>query len=98
MNSDMTLGEQIRIRRELLGMSRMELGELCGYTPGNSSRNMVQRWEESRRPVPLEKVRCVSRILSIPIERFIPPEQAATKKMKKWDPNEKITRGRKIKI
>lgn len=68
----MTLAELIRIKRISLGMSQRELGERCGYTKGKSARNVVQRWEEGKVLVPLEKIRTVSDLLQIPLDRFIP--------------------------
>ena len=68
----MTLGELIREKRMFLGLSQQQLGILCGYKPGISSRNAVAQWEANKRPVSLYKLRIVSDVLQLPLDRLIP--------------------------
>ena len=67
----MTLGEMIRVKRTYLGMSQRDLGERRGYRR-TAAKNTVQLWEADKRPVPLNKLRIVSDVLQLPLERLIP--------------------------
>ena len=67
-----TLGEMIRVKRKILGLSQQELGIRCGYKPGVCARNAVAQWEADKRPVPLYKLRIASEVLQLPLDRLIP--------------------------
>lgn len=68
----MTLGEIINVKRRYKGISRKDLGLMCGYKNANTAMGLVCDWENDVRPVPLDKIRIVSEVLEIPLDRFIP--------------------------
>lgn len=68
----MTLGELIYEKRRFKRISRSQLGKMCGYPNDNTSTVTVSNWENDRCLVPLEKIRRVSEILEIPLDKFIP--------------------------
>lgn len=63
--------ETIKKARMDAGLTQQKLGELCGYT-GNSAQVTVRRWEAGSRPIPLEKLRTVARLLNLTLEDLVP--------------------------
>lgn len=68
----MTIGEIIREKRMVLGMTQSQLGERCGYKAGCSARNIVKLWEADKRDIPTRKLRAVSDALQLPLTSLIP--------------------------
>lgn len=66
-----TIPERIKQARLNTGLTQQQLGELCGYT-GDTASVTVRRWELGTRPVPLEKLRTVARLLNLTLEDLIP--------------------------
>ena len=66
-----TIPERIKQARLDAGLTQQKLGELCGYT-GDSAQVTVRRWEAGSRPIPLEKLRTVARLLNLTLEDLIP--------------------------
>lgn len=67
----MTIPEKLKAARQKAGLSQQQLGEQAGYT-GQSAQVTVGRWEAGTRPVPVEKLRTVSKLLKLPLEDLIP--------------------------
>ena len=60
--------QRARIRKQL---TQKKLGLLAGYTESSAER-MVQHWESGARDIPVDKFRILSKILDIPLEKFVP--------------------------
>lgn len=67
----MTIAEKIKQARIDAGYTQQKFGELCGYE-GASAQNTVQRWEYGTRPVPIEKLRIVAKILNLTLDDLVP--------------------------
>ena len=64
-------GEELKRARINRQLTQRKLGELLGYK-GNSADRIVQNWEYGKQPIPLKHFRALSKILEVPIDRFIP--------------------------
>ena len=64
-------GKELRTAREHKCLTQAKLGELLGYK-GKSAENTVQKWEYGTQPIPLKHFRNLSKILDVPLEKFIP--------------------------
>lgn len=67
-------GEQLRRWRSIAGFTQKSLGEALGYE-GRNAEVMVQMWETERRPVNIKHYRKLSRLLRVPLDEMIPPEE-----------------------
>lgn len=61
----------IKAARIKCGYTQKELGEKTGYE-GRSAEVAVQRWENGRRPVPLEKIRALAAALNLTVDDLVP--------------------------
>ena len=64
-------GEELKKYRILRHLTQRQLGEMLGYT-GRSAENTVQKWEYGTQPIPMKNFRQLSKILEVPLEKFIP--------------------------
>ena len=64
-------GEELKRARQLKGFTQRKLGELLGYKDCSAER-IVQLWEHNDRDIPLQHFRKLSKLLEIPLEKFIP--------------------------
>ena len=60
--------KQARLKHYL---TQKRLGELLGYK-GRVAETIVQKWEYGERPIPMKHFRQLSKLLEIPLEKFIP--------------------------
>jgi len=67
----MITGEELKERRKRAGLTQQQLGELLGYK-GRSAELVVQHWEHGRQPIPLAKMKMLSKILRISLDELIP--------------------------
>ena len=67
-----SIGAYIRICREQRGLTRKELGILCGYSPGSGAESTVCAWEADKQLVPTKRLRAVARALGVPIDTLVP--------------------------
>ena len=65
------IGERIMAARKARGLTQQQLGELCGYK-GHIAAVSVQNWEHNRSLVPIERIRTVSKVLGLTLDRLIP--------------------------
>lgn len=63
--------ELIRTRRTSLGLTQKQVGEACGYQ-GDLAQVQLAKWESGTRPVPLDKIRGLAKILQMQIDELIP--------------------------
>lgn len=68
---DVMFGKLIKDRRQELGLTQRQLGEMCGYGEASADR-VIQLWEHDQQPVPLDKIRALAKALEIPIDSLIP--------------------------
>lgn len=61
----------IRQRRTDLGMTQIQLGEMCGYK-GKAAETTVQHWEHGRRDIPIDVVRALAEALKLSLDDLIP--------------------------
>jgi transcriptional regulator with XRE-family HTH domain len=61
----------IKAARLKCGYTQKELGEKMGYE-GRSAEVSVQRWENNRAPIPLEKIRPLAAALNLTLDDLIP--------------------------
>lgn len=66
----MTIAEKIKQARIEAGYTQQKFGELCGYE--NNAQGIVGRWESGTRPVPLEKLRTVAKLLNLTLDDLVP--------------------------
>ena len=64
-------GDDLKRYRILSHLTQQQLGEKLGLT-GRSAGNTVQKWEYESQPIPLKYIRQLSKILEVPIDKFIP--------------------------
>lgn len=64
-------GEEFRRARLRKNLTQQRIGTMLGYKPSTAD-TVVQKWEYGERPIPMKHFRQLSRILDIPIEKFIP--------------------------
>ena len=64
-------GDELKKARIRSNLTQKRLGELLGYE-GKSAENVVQLWEYEKQPIPLKHFRKLSKILEVPLEKFIP--------------------------
>lgn len=67
----MTIPEKIRAARIAANLTQKQLGEQAGYT-GSAAQVTVGRWEIGARPVPVEKLRIVAKLLKLTIDDLVP--------------------------
>ena len=68
----MTQGEFIRIRRQELGLTLRQIGQLCEYE-GRSAESIPQKWETGYQPVPVDKLRALAAALRVPLDSPLIP-------------------------
>ncbi len=71
---DAHVGRRVRLRRSMLGMSQMKLGEALGLTF-----QMVQKYEKGSNRIGASRLYVLSRVLNVPVSYFfddMPPEVA----------------------
>lgn len=64
-------GEELKRYRIARGLTQKRLGLLVGYSETSAER-VVQLWEHDKQPIPITRFRVLSKILRIPLEKFIP--------------------------
>ena len=64
-------GEELRKARTDKKLTQKALGLLAGYDEKSAER-VVQLWEHDKQPIPTKYWRELSKILGIPLEKFIP--------------------------
>ena len=64
-------GEELRRARIRKTLTQKRLGLMLGYKPSTAD-TVVQKWEYGEKPIPMKHFRELSRILEIPLEKFIP--------------------------
>lgn len=62
--------ELIRARRIERMLSQQKLGELMGYS-GNCAQVTIATWEAGKYKVPRKKIKKLSELLDIPVEKLI---------------------------
>jgi transcriptional regulator with XRE-family HTH domain len=62
---DAHVGNRVRLRRQLIGMSQEKLGELLGITF-----QQVQKYEKGSNRVSASRLHKMSKVLSVPIQYF----------------------------
>ncbi len=67
LKASLTPGDTIRIYRENLGLSQVQLGEKLG----GLSRQKISDYENGRRTIGKELAKMLSKLLKVPIDRFI---------------------------
>lgn len=67
----MTIPEKIKTARLMVGLTQQQLGEKCGYE-GETAQVSVRRWEGGTRPVPIEKLRTVAKLLNLTLDDLVP--------------------------
>ena len=60
--------KKARIRRML---TQQKIGLMLGYKRSTAD-TVVQKWEYGERPIPVKHYRALSKILDVPLEKFIP--------------------------
>jgi transcriptional regulator with XRE-family HTH domain len=64
-------GEELKKARILKTLTQKQLGLMLGYNEKIAERT-VQHWEYGARPIPVKHFRALSKILAIPLDKFIP--------------------------
>lgn len=64
-------GEELKACRIRAGFTQRKLGEMLGFK-GRSAENTVQKWEYNTQPIPVKYFRSLSKLLDVPLEKFIP--------------------------
>ena len=64
-------GEELKFYRQRAKLTQRKLGELLGYKT-DSADVVVQLWEYGKQPIPMKHFRALSKILSVPLDKFIP--------------------------
>lgn len=67
----MTIPEKIRAARIAANLTQKQLGVQAGY-PESAAQGIVGRWEAGTRPVPVEKLRIVAKLLKLTIDDLVP--------------------------
>jgi len=67
IKSRTTPGDNMKIYRELKGISQSRLGELLGGIP----RQHISNMERGRRPISLNNARKLASLFDVPLDRFI---------------------------
>ena len=65
------IADRIRAARKAKSLTQMQLGALLGYE-GKVGEVTVARWEANTRPVPLDKIRPLAKVLGLTIDELIP--------------------------
>lgn len=71
MNLKLQLARRIKSLRTEHGLSRVELGRLCGFT-GNSLQSRVGHWETGRRSPKLGDLKRIAKALHVSIAELLP--------------------------
>ena len=64
------MGQTIRNARISKGYTQEQLAELLGYKPGSSS--CIRKYESGSSYPPYEKLRLISTVLTIPLDKLVP--------------------------
>ena len=64
-------GSELKAARIRVCLTQMKLGVMLGYK-GKSAECTVQNWEYDKQPIPVKHFRKLSKILDVPLEKFIP--------------------------
>ena len=64
-------GKELREARISKSLTQKKLGELLGYE-GRSAETTVQKWEYDSQPIPMRHYKKLSKLLDIPLEKFLP--------------------------
>ena len=64
-------GEELKNARLRAHITQRKLGLLLGYKVDTAD-TVVQKWEYGERPIPMKHFRELSKILGVPLEKFIP--------------------------
>ena len=64
-------GEELKKARIRACLTQRHLGELLGYK-GKSAETTVQNWEYGKQPIPIKHFRMLSKLLDVPLDKFIP--------------------------
>lgn len=64
-------GEELKKARLAKALTQEKLGLLLGYDIKSAERT-VQYWEAGTRDIPAKQYRALSKILGVPLEKFIP--------------------------
>ena len=67
IKSKMTPGDNMKVYRELKGMTQSRLGELLEGIP----RQHISNMERGRRPISLNNARKLASLFDVPLDRFI---------------------------
>lgn len=67
----MDIAQLIAERRKALNLSLGDVGRACGYS-ALCARGMVRRWEQGDALPPLDRVRRLAAVLSLPLDLLIP--------------------------
>lgn len=67
--SDINIGEKLRVRRRLLGMSQTMLGEALGVTF-----QQIQKYENGKNSVSPQRLCAIAEILNVPLSYFFEGE------------------------
>ena len=71
-STDVYVGNKVRIRRKMLGMSQEKLSKQLGI-----SFQQVQKYENGANRIGASRLQAISQILEMPISYFFPQETAA---------------------
>ena len=64
-------GDELRRARIRKCLTQQKVGLMLGYKRDTAD-TVVQKWEYGERPIPVKHFRALSRILDVPLEKFIP--------------------------
>jgi len=64
-------GEELKRARIRKTLTQKRLGLMLGYRLSTAD-TVIQKWEYGERPIPMKHFRMLSKILEVPIEKFIP--------------------------
>ena len=64
-------GDELRRARIRKCLTQKRLGQMLGYKDLTAD-TVVQKWEYGERPIPVKHFRALSKILNVPLEKFIP--------------------------
>ena len=64
-------GDELRRARIRCCLTQKRLGLMLGYKQLTAD-TVVQKWEYGERPIPVKHFRQLSKILNVPLEKFIP--------------------------
>lgn len=64
-------GEELKRARIRRCITQKKLGQLLGYKDLTAD-TVVQKWEYGERPIPVKHYRKLSKLLDVPLDKFIP--------------------------